>query len=305
MNQMRELQKAEVKLERMKTLFSDKGGRIIGVNKKRLYEGPFCLLTDPPNNSVAFNASDVSQPTTLRVSGEGPIQIAGLACQRTGACTVDLRVQDGSDSRSIMNNPCHIDAIFGSGGLPYPLPEALYVDENRGLAITFLDLSAGSNAVRVNNWGAKYTELQPDPTLDRVKQRNARREYLSLPYFYNLDAQSLTLASMASSDQQITIAADHHFEIHQISFVSTGSFSLNIVDLAKGESIINGPSMTTYMVPHKMLCGTNTYPFRLEEPYIVFNDQRLLVSIQDTSGASNRIWLTLGGRMIANRYNWQ
>ena len=46
-------------------------GSIIGVNRGRLAEVPYFLLTNPPNNSVAVAASQASPMQVMTISGEG------------------------------------------------------------------------------------------------------------------------------------------------------------------------------------------------------------------------------------------
>lgn len=293
--------KAAEKLGRMPTIFSKKDGSIVGVNKQRLYETPFLLQTNPPNNIVVAPAGATSPQTSLRVSAEGPMQIREIAAQRSNPVSVQIYMQDGTSPRKLMNAPCHIDTIFGTGGQEYPLPEALYIDENSSMTIAFTDLSGAGSNVQVAMQCAKYGKLQSDPTLTRIKQRLKSRQYLSMPFFQTFDQGSVALTALQNTQIEMLIGADYHFLISQISFVSTGTFSLNIIDETKGESIINAPSNTNYAIPSLLLCGTNQYPYRFTQPILVQSQQRLLFTLQDTSGAANTIWITLGGQFLSTR----
>ena len=113
-----------------------------------------------------------------------------------------------------------------------------------------------------------------------------------------------TLTPLQTKQFVIEIFGDHNFDIHQFSAVSTGTFNINIQRMVNNASIINAPrgtnnlgagSSVTYPVPSVMLMGTNSYPYRLHEPQLVFAGEQLLVTLVDTSGASNTIWLTIGG----------
>lgn len=301
---MIELVRSPDSIGRFQTLFSKKNGAVIGVNNKRRYETSFFLNTNPPNNDVTVPINASSVAVAMRASAEGPMQVTQLGAVRDathGAVLVRLSTRDGSDSSLIMNSPCHIDTIFGSGGLMYHLPEGLYVDENRALTAQFTDLTAAGTLTRITAVGAKYAQLRQDPTMERIKQRLQSSQFLSTPWFYTLENGSVTLAGLAASTQEIEIANQHNFEIHQMSFVSDGPFNLNIIDQTKGESIINGPSGSNFGIPHLLLCGDGSYPYRFHEPVMVFGGQRLLVNIQNTSQSSNRIFLTLGGRAIKIR----
>lgn len=295
---MQELTRAQDKIGKFDTIIGLKDGRVAAVEKRRLYEYPFFLLTDQPNNDVASLANQTSGETAMRVSGEGPVQMTQLGAVRDGthgAVLVQMYMQDGSQRIQLSNVPLHIDTIFGVGGQMYPLPEGLYADEDRGLSVTFTDLTGGGTLSRICAVGAKYTQLQNDPSLARVKKRLQASESLSTPQFYGINDGKAVLTAYQQLQFTILINAAQNFEIHQLSAVSTGSFLLNIVDMAKDESIINAPRNGNYPLPSSLFVGNGDYPYRFHEPVMAFGGQTLLVTLIDTSGSGNTIYLTLGG----------
>lgn len=302
-----EMQQAPEYIGRFSTLIQMKGGRIMAVDKRRLDETPFFLMTNPPNNEVSYAAGRSSLETAMRLSGEGPMQLSMLGVYPTSVNSnllslVRLFTRDGNQPVMLMNSPLHISTLFGPGGSMYPLPEALYCDEDRALSVVFTNLDTESAAnTRIVAVGAKYTKLQEDPSLVRVKERLKDSQFDSIPYWYGLDKTKASLSAFQSAQYQITIDGSHNFEIHQLSYFSNGTFSLDIVDLTKGESLIQAPRGTHYETPNLMLCGNGSYPYRLNEPVIVYGGQRLLVSLTDTSGAGNTVYLTLGGRALKIR----
>jgi hypothetical protein len=320
---MNELARSSDGVVRSQTIFSSKDGSVMAVNKRRLLEGSFFLMTNPPNNELSMGPAGASGGSTiaasLRLSQEGPMQITHMGIKRSRPCKAMLQIQDGTGVRGLMNAPCHVDTLFGNGGQLYPLAEGLYVDEARSLTVVFtnLDKDLAKNKVRVAVIGSKYTKLYNDPYLARMKDRMKQKQYLSIPYFYTLEDTTVRLGPLASAQKEIIIGSDHHFEIHQISWVSDGPFSLDIVDLTKGESIINAPSGTHYPLQNTLMCGTNQEPYRFHEPILIFSEQRLLLSFQDLSAIlidppsppaplppvnlGNNIFITLGGRYISTR----
>jgi hypothetical protein len=294
---------------RVKTLIEVPDGRILGIDRRRMYERPFALLTNPPANAVAITANQSSAQVSLSVAGAGPLEITGLAAKRTGAALVSLMVQDGRTQRIIMSGAVHIDTIFGNatlagsnGFLPYKLPETLFVDELRSLIAQFTDISGSDNTVYPALHGVRYTKLQNDPRLIRMRQRMAQREYMSLPFWYTFDSRSnVVLTALASGSYPITIGNDHHFDLQTITAVSTGAFSLNLVDSATGESIIDAPSGNNYGVSSELMIGNASYPFKLHEPILFLSSQKLIATITDLSNSGNTIYLTFGGSAIANR----
>jgi hypothetical protein len=286
---------------RINTLIEGLDGAILGIARDKQYEKPFSLLTNPPYNKVEMVANQTSTVLAMAVSGSGPLEISQLACKRTGACLAQLIVEDGQTQRVLMNVQQHIDNIFGDGGRPYYLPETLIVDELRALNAAFLDISGSANAVWPVAHAARYLQIQNDPRLVMMRRRMESRQYLSLPYFYGLDNTFKTLSAGGTANEVITIANDHHFEIHTIQIQSSDSFKLNIVDVAQKESIISGPSGVDYEVEYSLISGNGQYPFKLHEPRMIFAGQKLVVSMTELSGKSNTVYLTLGGRAIATK----
>lgn len=304
----KELIRAPNNVGKFDTIYADKTGRVVAVNKRRLYEMPFFLGTNPPNTDVAIGGvGAASSNIAMRVSAEGPMQLLMLGAVRDAthaACLVRMYMRDGADVGMLMNVPMHIDNIFGHAGLMYPLPEGLYVDENRALSVTFQSLAgAVATAGRIVAVGAKYSQLQLDPQLQRVKERMNKSQFLSTPFFYGLDATQAALTAYATTQFEITISNAHNFEIHQLSYVSTGTFNIDIVDVTKGESIINAPRSAHYGVPSLLWFGNGSYPYRFHEPIMVFGGQRLLVTLTDTSGlkSGNTVYLALGGKAVKVR----
>jgi len=396
---MNELKRAPDNIGKLQTIFSDKRGRVAGVNKDRLNELPFMLNTNPPNLRAMMPTPLQGSPTReLRISAEGPMQVTQLNAKRTdiitpgsglltvvaafpqvnvvgtgtkfqeelepgdtilvvddaailrtvnvdiitsarnlavtagtafpGAvtalpyniwkrfdmCLLQLYSRDGQSVVPLSNNYVHRDTITGSLGQPYRLPEALYTDETRAMAVVARDISAlGGTALLGNGLqltlpSAKYTKEQLDPNLKRIGDRLKAKQFLAMPYFYTADVGAIALTRLGYSESIITIPESSHFELHQMSVAfgptEANQFLIDIVDLAKGESIINAPSGRDYMLPWQLIFGQNGYPYRLPEPIMIYAGQKLLVKMQETAGnAASTVYITLGGKMVPVR-NW-
>jgi len=286
---------------RIPTLIEDPQvpGRVIGVNRTRLDEIPYWLMTDLPNNIVAVPASQSSPLQTLILSGVGPMRITNLGVQRTGAAKIFLRIQDGTAPRALMNGSIHLDAICGNFGQPYYLPEALYVDELRSLQVTFTDLSNAPNNIRFVAHGTKWATQQSDPTMEQTRVRMERQQYLSTPYWYTTDNGPIVVGAGATVTQAITVGQDHHFDIMTLSHVATSPlYTIDIVHAQTGESIIQGPQEAHYQIDAGILFGNGNFPFRFHEPRMIPYGQKLIVTVTDRSGAPNTIHLALGGRAL-------
>lgn len=286
----------------------ERDGRIVAVNRARLNEIPYWFLTNQPNNQVTVPANQASTMQIMTLSGEGPMRLISWGHQKTAAMRVFLRVQDGETPRGLMNGSCHIDTIFGNGQQPFFLPEALYLDELRSMQATFTDISGAPNAVRISMLGSKFLTQQVDPTTERIRKRLESRQYISMPYFYTLDEATpdqgggFQIPAGATVQSTITVGQDHHFQIFTLSAVSTDPrFDIDILDISRGESIVQAPSDSHYPIQAELLLGTGNFPFRFHEPRLIQVGQKLLVTLTDRSGAPNTVNLTLGGRALALR----
>jgi len=291
-------------MARIPTLIEDPNipGRVIGVNRKRLDEIPYWLLTDLPNNIVTVPARQSSPLQTLILSQIGPMRITNFGIQRTGACRVFLRLQDGDSPKALMNSAIHVDAICGNVGQPYNLPEALFVDEKRTLQAGFTDLSGAANNIRFVAHGSKWTSQQSDPTMERTRQRLEKKQYLSTPFWYTTDGNGPVVVGIgATVNAVVTIGQDHFFDIMTLSHVATGLYNINITHAQTGESLIQGPQEADYQIGSELLFGNGNFPFRLHEPRMIQYGQKLLVTITNRHVAQNTIYLALGGRAITVR----
>lgn len=290
-------------MSRLPTLIEppQRDGRVLAVNKRRLAEMPYFLLTNPPRNTVEIAANQGSPMNIMMVSGEGPAQLVSFGHEKTADMRVFLQIQDGQMMRGLMNGSVHIDTIMGTGRQPYRLPEALYLDELRSLQITFTDISGAPNTVRVAALCSRFLAQQVDPAMERIRNRLNNRQYLSTPYWYTLDEGPITLGIGATATPQITIGQESHFQLMQMSAVSTGLFDIDIVDTQRGESIISGPQDVHYPIGSDLILGNGNFPYRFHEPRLFQVGQRLVVTLTNRDAAPNTIHLTLGGRALAVR----
>lgn len=312
---MNELLRAPSSIGKLDTLFAKRDGQVLATNKRRMYETPFVLMTNEPLNTLTVAPANASPAAAMRVSAEGPMQLTMFGALRDsthGEVMVRMYMRDGTATEMLMNAPCHIDTIFGPGGNMYTLPEGLFIDEQRALSVIcssvvdiLPDPPPDPTLARIVAVGAKYSQLEQDPQLARIKERLSISQFISTPYFYTINGGFADIHSLQTTEVEIEIGTQHNFEIHQFSAKATGTFSLDIIDVTKGASIINAPRGTHYAIPSTMLLGDGSHPYKLHEPVMVFAGQRLLVTLTDTSGLDsqtpNRVYLTLGGRAIKPR----
>jgi hypothetical protein len=286
------------------TILSRPDGTVDRVNLARLNSLPYWLLSNVPNNAVAMVANQPSNPTIMSISGEGPAQVYSLACKRTAPCLVLLQIEDGQSITALMNRSIHVDALFGNfnaNNRPYPLPEALFMDETRAIVLTATDISGADNSITPNMLVQRMLNRIADPNLALARARMDKKQYMSKPFFYALDNGSSVLTPGGTNIETITIAGDAHFDLFQISAVSTGVFDMQVINIATGESLIDAPQGGTQAISSNLLTGNAGFPFKFHEPRFFEINSKLQVTLTDRSGGGNTVFLNFAGRALADR----
>lgn len=311
-------------MSRSPSLITREDGEVLAINPRRLAEIPFFLTTNQPNDLVTIPAGQASQPLVGSISGEGPAQVFAFSreilrpptpapgtLQTDAQMRVFLQIQDGPMQRGLMNGAVHVDTIMGSLGLPYRLPEALYLDELRSLIFMFTNLNTTLvNAIRPVAQCSRFLTQLIDDDLTRIRKRMEQKQYLSVPYWYTFDQGPVDVAGGATAQATITVGQDHHFEFSKLSVVvenlnpvpaPAGPWDINIVDVSKGESIIDGPQNVDYPISGDLIFGNAQFPYNMYVPRLVQVGMRLLVTLVNRSADAQRFHLTLGGRALALR----
>lgn len=289
-------------LNRIHTLreMRDTPGQIVSVDKIATQENPYFLTSDAPNEAVSLAANRTSiQPAT--VSNEGSIEVTRLAAQYTGAARITISVPDGKQLAQLMNAPIHIQTIFGSAAQPYILPEALYLHDRNGFSISYSDISGSANVIRLNFISAQYTKQLYDTRIERIQGRMRLRERETYPYWYTFNNSFATLAGNGSATESIRINNTGHFLLTHISGLSTGAYSLDILDATKGASILDDSGFSSYQVPNELFVANGNFPYRFEQGLFFEAGSKITIPMTDLSGSENQVNLTLGGIWIAKR----
>jgi hypothetical protein len=290
-------------MPRTPTLLEAGDGHIRAVNRARLFQLPYFLMPNAPNNSVAMTANQSSLQSVATISGGGPGEIVALSHEKTAPCLAMIQIQDGETIRALMNGAIHVDAIFGDRFTPYRMPESLYIDELRSIAFTFTDISGSNNAIRPNTECKRYLQLHVDEHMEKIRSRMEKNQYLSYPYWYTLDRADntggggITIPAGTTIRETITIGQQSHFEWSKLSGVATSIlFDINIVDVSRGESVFDAPTSTNRPVSAGLVMGNGNFPMNLHQPRLFQIGQRLEVTLVDRSGADNTVHLALGGK---------
>jgi len=290
-------------IDRFDTIVSSPSGAPLAVDRRKLMEVPYFLMTNPTQNIVQLPANGSVAGVMCNVSSDGPAEVIAHSAESTGEYTVVMRIRDGVESRQICNAPIHNLLIAGNNLTPYRLPESLLIDEMRGLEIDFADLSGSTNNVRFVSQAVRYLEIMDDPKAERLRVRMRRRQHLSYPYYYGFEGVGhARLAAGAAGNFPISIGEDH-FEMMTLAYWGRQgqNIDLQIIDVTRGEPLIDAFGGDYYAINARLLAFDARFCYRLCEPRMLMGGSKLVVQVRNNEALQNDIYICLGGRALAHR----
>lgn len=279
----------------LKSYSIDKQG-VYRINNLPFYVKPYYLV---PKNA-ALNAANPEQITMLANGASGQIPVffvdegafegAYLSAQYADERML-VTILDDVRKRPITGRPCYLPTIFGNGLRPAVLPESIFLDKRESLIMNFTDLSGDVNNIRPVIHGQRiYTDKARDKQLDSYVERRLVRARYIMPYFCPLDTNP-AIAGNASQDVYFTQDGTSHFEVKKLTYCSTGAFKFKIKDEA-------GEELTNDWVHATAGLGTAQYPFITYGPWMIRSGGIVTFTIEDLSGQTNTVYLTLIGRQL-------
>jgi hypothetical protein len=293
-------------MRKLATIKSDPSGLVTAVSNVSLKQIPYWLMTDSPNNIITVTPNGQVGPIAMTVSRDGPGEVVNFSVQHTpsrGVATAQVlfEIDDGSNILALSNAPLHIDTVCGDGTRPYILPNAINVSELRKLRVTLTDLSGLSNDIRILGQCFRPMIPEKDYDLKKSRAREASKDIILGCYFYTTNGGPITVGAGVSEEIAIDIDQTRHFKLMQMSAVSTGSFTMDIMNGQTGESLIDAPSGQHYQIANNLLFGNGYFPFKFQGGRMFERGQKILLKVTDTSGSRNDIYVTLAGQFIQSQ----
>ncbi len=294
------------------TWVRDPKSGIIVVNELKKYVKPFTLT--PDTNPITLAANEVSDWYPMTMDGKGHFEIfdAFYVSQRTEGFTVEFMDPGnvGQDRPILSNREIHVGTIASGGttslplsgtltaataaGRPFRWPQSMFLNVVEGsgtLMVRFRNLSASSNIIRFALSGRRWYHLEaPYPIANRMDEifRDSARTF---PYFLTTD-QYVSLSALGSASYQIRMGDDAYTEWSKGMAVSTGAFTVRIVETSTGKRLMELP------VLNSLVFGSGQLPMLNWEHMLFEPNYRLTLELTDTSNGTNTIWITLGCRKI-------
>lgn len=207
--------------------------------------------------------------------------------------------EQGESRRTFMNFPCHIRTVAGTAQLPSKLRESYQMLSTNFLSAQLQKIAGGETTARVYFTGKQFfpwsTELLAWPEararLMEIVRARATRMRQVIPYYLTTPTP-VTLLANGFAEVTVPIGDDSHFEVDAWAAVSTGNFSLTVVEAKTKQTLMGGPITANNGI------GNATLPTLLPTSYLLTAGMRLVMRFTDLSGDANTIFMTFQGRRI-------
>ncbi len=295
------------------TWIKDPDSGLVVVNELKKYVKPFWLTTDP--NPITLAAGELSDWIPMVIDGKGHFEIfdAFFVSQRAEGFTVEL-FDPGNQGRErpiLMNREVHVATIASGGGTTLPLTGSLPVSSSPGRPFRwpqsfFMNVVSGtgaimarfrnlnttqSNQIRFTLSGRRWYHLQAPWKIANRMEEIFREGARTFPYFFTTDG-FVTLTALGTASPVVRFGDDGFVEWSKGMAVSTGGFTVRILETATQKRLMESPVINT------LAFGNGEFPFLMWEDALFEPNYQLTFELVDLSNAANTIWITLGCRKI-------
>jgi len=287
-------------------LQSPKTGRIY-VNPLKQWVKPFTLTTEP--FTMELPPFGKSQPIPMVIDNKGDFEIIGGMFESDQPEGFTVLMSDPAGKPMFSNREIHVSTIasgagavtkfsvFGpesSGGRVYRWPDSYWLKVNekkRVLHCVFRNLSPLANIARFALHGLRwYHTLADVRTANQIHALYEQRRRIA-PFFYTTE-QFVKLAVGEKRDFDVRFTDGPWNEWLKSTVVSTGTFRVSIAETATGKRFMDDP------IPGDQVFGPGEFPFMLWESALFEPNYKLTLSLENTAGVDNTIWVTLGCRHL-------
>lgn len=203
---------------------------------------------------------------------------------------------------NLMNRPCHWATVIGGNLQPYSFPTTLFLPGSQSIQYTFQDFSGAPVTVQLAMEGRafywqKFEQGVARKEVDQLLHGLNRRRWF--PYWLTTDRDVNLNQILTEQTFTMSIPRGGDFEAWKIAAISDAAFQWTIVDQFSGQFWHNR-TVAPNGVDNRVSLGSNLFAMELNEPTLVGAGTQISISIRALAlvGGQNRIWFTIGGRLI-------
>lgn len=294
------------------TWIKDPESGLVVVNELKKYVKPFWLTTED-SEEITLAANEVTDFIPMTVDGKGHFEIfdAFYKSEQSEGFTVELFDPGnlGRERPLLMNREVHVATIAsgegttvgstsfdasGSAGRPFRWPQSFFMNVVSGtgtIMARFRNLSDQENTIRFVLSGRRWYHLQAPWKIANRMEEIFKEQARTFPYFFTTDG-FVELDASGSDAPIVRFGDDAFVEWCKGMAVSDGDFQVRIVETTTQKRLMERP------VINSLAFGSGEFPMLNWEDALFEPNYQLTFELDDLSGSSNTIWLTLGCRKI-------
>jgi len=291
---------------------------IIYMNPAKDWVQPFELTVSKPNQVIRLAAGEQRGPFPLTAQYDGPIEVFYVKANvyedddgEPGALVnsydIDVLLEHPGKRIQFMNRFVPLDAMSGNAGLPYVLPETIFIPPVQSLNLTLVNNDlANARHVEFVLGGIKfYPNMAPSEIRGETWKYVDRRER-TYAYLMTTDEEAVVAAS-ATTPFFMTIPDNADLEVFKLTAKATAAFRCRVRD-GQNDRALTGDLVHSALLfgGHQPLSGNaavtgsgGLFPARWATSWLIRRSTKVQLDLQDISAAENEIKVIFGGRKIS------
>lgn len=291
---------------------------VIYMNPAKDWVQPFELTVSKPNQIISLAAGGQAGPFPLTAQYDGPIEVFYIKANvyeddagEPGALVtdydIDFLLEHPGKRIQFSNRIVPLIALSGNGGLPYVLPETIFIPPVQSLNITLINNDlANARHVEIVMGGIKfYPNMAPSDMKAETWKYVDRRER-TYAYWQTTD-EPVVLTANQENIFFMTIPDNSDFEVFKLTAQATAAFRCLVRD-GQNDRALTGDRVHSSLLfgGHQPLTGNaavsgsgGLFPARWATSWLIRRSTKVQLDLLDLSGAENKVKCVFGGRKIS------
>jgi len=224
-----------------------------------------------------------------------------VGTQTFGTPAYFIEFFDTGRQRKLQNRPVSSDNVVGTGQRLFKLPEPYFLNVGDGMRVVTAKvrnlLFAGNITLRMALYGRRFYVHDAAPAVALELNRRwgggeRAYSYFLSPQEYPVDGTPPVVGAGGTTQFTFKADSDADTDIHKLMVSSTGSFTFTLRERSTNRLLM------TDAVLGSLGMGSAQFPFYYADTLLLERDKELVMDIVNTSGANNRIAVTLAGRLL-------